>query len=186
MPYQFTGFGRDSYSTSWPRLETDKTHTKTVRSQPGGKRMNPHLTPTTAEKYYLTSPVPADKMALVFFAQTGKANAMSEQITELTDTTFDQIVHNSDVPVLVDFWAPWCGPCKMMTPIIEEIASEYAGKARVCKLNTDESRDSALEFGITAIPTTILFKDGQVQKKWVGLTAKKQIAEAIEELIQDL
>jgi len=108
---------------------------------------------------------------------------MSEQMTELTDTTFDQIVHSSDVPVLVDFWAPWCGPCKMMTPIIEEIASEYAGKAKVCKLNTDEARDSAIEFGINAIPTTILFKDGQVQKKWVGLTAKKQLVEAIEELI---
>lgn len=107
---------------------------------------------------------------------------MSELVTELNDATFDQIVHESDVPVLVDFWAPWCGPCKMMTPIIEEIANEYAGKAKVCKLNTDDARDSAIEFGISAIPTTILFKDGQVQKKWVGLTAKKQIAEAIEEL----
>jgi thioredoxin 1 len=108
---------------------------------------------------------------------------MSELVTELTDATFDQIVHESDVPVLVDFWAPWCGPCKMMGAIIEEVASEYAEKAKICKLNTDEGRDSAIEFGISAIPTVILFKDGQVQKKWVGLTSKKQIAEAIDELI---
>jgi thioredoxin 1 len=108
---------------------------------------------------------------------------MAGNVIELTDASFDQVVHNSDVPVLVDFWAPWCGPCKMMAPILEEIGSEYAGKAKVCKLNTDEARDSAMEFSITAIPTTILFKNGQVQKKWVGLTSKKDIASAIDELL---
>ena len=102
---------------------------------------------------------------------------------ELTDATFDEVVHSADVPVLVDFWAPWCGPCKMMAPIIEEVSSDYADKARVCKLNTDEARDSAMEFGISAIPTLILFKDGQVQKKWVGLTSKKDIIAAIEEIL---
>lgn len=85
--------------------------------------------------------------------------------------------------VLVDFWAPWCGPCKMMSPILEELAVEYQGKAKICKVNTDESRDSALEFSIQAIPTIILFKDGQIQKKWVGLTSKKDMSEAIEELL---
>ena len=102
---------------------------------------------------------------------------------ELTDKTFDEIVHNSDVPVLVDFWAPWCGPCKMMGPIIAELATEYADKAKVCKLNTDEARDSAIEFGINAIPTLILFKGGKIEKKWVGLASKKDLSAAIDELL---
>ena len=108
---------------------------------------------------------------------------MAGNIIELSDADFDEIVHNSDVPVLVDFWAPWCGPCIMMTPILEEIAGEYSGKAKICKLNTDDARDSAIEFGIQAIPTTILFKEGEVQKKWVGLTSKKELAAAIVELL---
>jgi len=102
---------------------------------------------------------------------------------ELTDATFDQTIHNSDVPVLVDFWAPWCGPCKMIAPLIKEIADEYADRAKICRLNTDDARDSAMEFGISAIPTIILFKDGQVQKKWVGLTSKKDLAAAIDDLL---
>lgn len=106
-----------------------------------------------------------------------------DNVIELTDTAFDEIVHKSDVPVLVDFWAPWCGPCKMMRPILEEIAAEYKDKAKICKVNTDDARDSAVEFGINAIPTIILFKGGQVQKKWVGLISKKDIAAAIQELL---
>ena len=106
---------------------------------------------------------------------------MAGSVIELTDATFDTTVHNSDVPVLVDFWAPWCGPCKMIGPIVEEISDEYGDKAKICKLNTDDARDSAMEFGISAIPTLILFKDGQVQKKWVGLTSKKDLAAAIDE-----
>jgi len=108
---------------------------------------------------------------------------MAGNVIELTDAAFDEVVHNSDVPVLVDFWAPWCGPCKMMAPILNEIADEYAGRAKICKLNTDEARDSAIEFGIDAIPTAILFKDGQVQNKWVGLTSKKDLTVAIDELL---
>jgi thioredoxin 1 len=108
---------------------------------------------------------------------------MAGNVTELSDAAFDEVVHNSDVPVLVDFWAPWCGPCIMIAPIMEEIAGEYAGKAKICRLNTDEARDSAMEFGISAIPTIILFKDGQVQKKWVGLTSKKDITAAIDKLL---
>jgi thioredoxin 1 len=108
---------------------------------------------------------------------------MAGNIIELTDADFDEVVHNSDVPVLVDFWAPWCGPCKMMAPILKEIADDYAGKAKICKLDTDDARDSAMEFGINAIPTIILFEDGQVQKKWVGLTSKKVLSAAIDELL---
>ena len=107
---------------------------------------------------------------------------MAGNIIELTDADFDNVVHKSDVPVLVDFWAPWCGPCKMMTPVIEELAEELGEKAKICKINTDDARDSAIEFGIQSIPTIILFKDGQVQKKWVGLTGKKDVLEAIEQL----
>ncbi len=108
---------------------------------------------------------------------------MAGNAIELTDATFDEVVHNSDVPVLVDFWAIWCGPCIMMAPIIGEIADKYAGKAKICKLNTDNARDSAIEFGINAIPTTLLFKNGQIQKKWVGLTSKKELIAAIDELL---
>ncbi len=108
---------------------------------------------------------------------------MAGNVIELSDAAFDETVHNSDVPVLVDFWAPWCGPCVMMAPILQEIANEYADKANICRLNTDDARDSAIEFGIQAIPTLILLKDGQMQKKWVGLTSKKDIAAAIEELL---
>jgi thioredoxin 1 len=107
---------------------------------------------------------------------------MAGNVVELSDTNFDEVINKSDVPVLVDFWAPWCGPCKMMAPIIEEFARDYQDKAKVCKLNTDEARDSAMEFGISAIPTLILFKGGQVQKKWVGLTSKKDLAAAVDEL----
>jgi thioredoxin 1 len=113
----------------------------------------------------------------------GKDKVMAGNIIELTDADFDEVVHNSDVPVLVDFWAPWCGPCTMMAPILKEIAGEYTDKAKICKLNTDDARDSATEFGIQAIPTIILFKDGQVQKKWTGLTSKKELVAAIDETL---
>ena len=108
---------------------------------------------------------------------------MAGNVVELTDANFDEVVHTAGMPVLVDFWAPWCGPCRMMGPIIEEFANDYSGKAKICKLNTDDARDSAMEFGISAIPTIILFKDGQVHKKWVGLTSKKDLAAAIDELL---
>ncbi len=108
---------------------------------------------------------------------------MAGNIIELTDASFDEMVHNSDVPVLIDFWAPWCGPCKMMTPILGELADKYEGNVKICKLNTDDARDSAMEFGISAIPTIILFKNGQVEKKWVGLTSQKDLITAIDELL---
>jgi thioredoxin 1 len=108
---------------------------------------------------------------------------MAGNVVELSDATFDSTIHSAEVPILVDFWAPWCRPCRMLAPILEQIANEYAGKAKVCKLNTDEARDTAVEFGIAAIPTLILFQGGQIQKKWVGLTSKKDISEAISKLL---
>jgi len=108
---------------------------------------------------------------------------MVGNLVELTDANFEEVVNNSDVPVLVDFWAPWCAPCRMIAPILEEIGDEYADRARICRLNTDDSRDSAVEFGISAIPTLILFNKGQVEKKWVGLTSKKDITAEIDQLL---
>ena len=108
---------------------------------------------------------------------------MNENLIELTDTTFDEIVNGSDEPVLVDFWAPWCGPCKMIAPMIDEIAVEYSEKAKICKVNTDDHREAAVEYAINAIPTVILFFNGQIEKKWVGMTTKKDLVTEIDALL---
>ncbi len=108
---------------------------------------------------------------------------MSENVIELTDVTFDETVNSSQVPVLVDFWATWCGPCKMLAPVIDEIAGEYGEKIKVCKVNTDDHREAAVEYAINAIPTIILFKDGQMNQKWVGMTTKQVITDAIDAIL---
>jgi thioredoxin 1 len=102
---------------------------------------------------------------------------------EVTDKNFDEVVNHADTPVLVDFWAPWCGPCRMMGPIIEQIAAKYEGRVRICKLNVDIGKETAASFKITGIPTIILFKNGRVQKKWVGVTNEWEISSAIEKLL---
>jgi len=108
---------------------------------------------------------------------------MSEHVLEITDANFETEVVNSDTPVLVDFGAEWCGPCRMIAPVIEELAGEYAGKAKVGKLDTDNNHDTAVKFGITAIPTIIIFKGGEVVNKMVGLNAKKDLQAALDELL---
>jgi len=107
---------------------------------------------------------------------------MAGNVVELTDDAFESTVNSGGV-VLVDFWAPWCAPCKMLAPVVEEIADEYAGRATICKMNTDEHRNAAIEHAISAIPTLILFNNGQVAKKWVGLTTKDDITSAIDEAL---
>ena len=105
---------------------------------------------------------------------------MSDQIVHTNDSNFDADVISSDKPVLVDFWAEWCGPCKMIAPFIDEAASEYADKLSVVKLNVDESPNTAAKFGIRSIPTLMLFKDGAVQAQKVGAFSKSQLTEFLD------
>ena len=104
---------------------------------------------------------------------------MSEKIETLTDATFDENVKSSDVPVLVDFWAEWCGPCKMITPVLEEIAQEHEGKIQIAKLNVDDSLDVSRRFDVMSIPTLILFKDGEPQVRLIGAKPKGALLEEI-------
>lgn len=100
---------------------------------------------------------------------------MSDNIVEVTDDTFEQEVLRSDKPVLVDYWAEWCGPCKMIAPVLEEIAAEYAGRLKVAKLNVDDNHATPPRYGIRGIPTLMLFKDGQVEATKVGAVSKSQL-----------
>ncbi len=100
---------------------------------------------------------------------------MSNNIVYVTDQTFDEEVLKDGGPVLVDFWAEWCGPCKMIAPILDEIADEYAGKVRVTKLNIDENPATPPKYGIRGIPTLMLFKDGNVEATKVGAVSKSQL-----------
>ena len=104
---------------------------------------------------------------------------MSEKIETLTDATFDENVKGSDVPVLVDFWAEWCGPCKMITPVLEEIAAEHPGKVRIAKLNIDDNLDVTRRFDVMSIPTLILFKDGEPKARLIGAKPKGALLEEL-------
>ena len=104
----------------------------------------------------------------------------SENVVEFTDQNFEQEVLKSSTPVLVDFWAEWCMPCRMLAPTIEKIAKDYAGKVKVGKLDTDANRDVAAKYSISAIPTVILFKNGEVSQKFVGLRQEKDFKTALD------
>jgi len=97
---------------------------------------------------------------------------MAGNLHEFTDANFDEEVLKSSEPVLVDFWAPWCGPCRMLMPTIEELSEEFAGKVKIGKVNTDENQQTAAGYGITSIPTVMLFKDGEMVDKVVGAPGK--------------
>ena len=102
---------------------------------------------------------------------------------EINDSNFKSEVTDSAMPVLVDFWAPWCGPCKMIAPVLEELAEEYAGQVKIVKLNTDENQNTAVQHGIQGIPTLLFVKGGKVVDKLVGAAPKPRLAAKIQELL---
>lgn len=108
---------------------------------------------------------------------------MSEHLTKLSDTTFDEEIGSSSEPVVVDFWAEWCGPCKMLEPLLDEIAGENIGKIKIAKLNVDENPDVALRYEVMSLPTMIVFKDGQPAKRMVGAKGKGQLLQELSEFL---
>ncbi len=108
---------------------------------------------------------------------------MAESLIEFTDDNFDTEVLKSNLPVLVDFWAEWCGPCKMIAPIVEEIAGDYAGKVKVGKVNVDFNNQVAMQYGIRGIPALLVFKGGSVANQIVGAVPKNNITQILDEVI---
>jgi thioredoxin 1 len=105
---------------------------------------------------------------------------MSEHVKEVTDQSFDQEVLQSQQPVLVDFWAAWCAPCRMLAPTIDQVADDYAGKAKIVKLNVDDNAETSGRYNIRGIPTLLLFKDGELKDQIVGATSKDHISRLID------
>jgi thioredoxin 1 len=108
---------------------------------------------------------------------------MSSNVPEVTDATFEADVLNSEKPVVVDFWAEWCGPCKMIAPTLEEIASEHKGKLRIAKLNVDDNPQTAMRYNVMSIPTLMVFNDGEPVKRLVGAKGKGQLLQDLAEFI---
>ena len=108
---------------------------------------------------------------------------MSDNIINVTDSTFEQEVLSSDIPVLLDYWAEWCGPCKMIAPILNDIADEYSGKIKVAKLNIDENPSTPAKFGVRGIPTLMIFKSGSIEATKVGAMSKSQLSAFIDSTI---
>ena len=100
-------------------------------------------------------------------------------LVEITDDNFEAEVINSDLPVLIDFWAVWCGPCKMVAPIVEELATEYDGKAKIGKLDVDSNQQTSIKYGVRSIPTLLLFKDGELKDTIIGAVPKTNIVEKL-------
>jgi thioredoxin 1 len=108
---------------------------------------------------------------------------MAEGIITLTTSTFDEMIASADTPVVVDFWAEWCGPCKMIAPILSEIATEQSGKVTIAKLNVDENPDLAMRFNVMSIPTLLVFRNGEVAKRLVGAKGKGQLLQELDEFL---
>lgn len=110
---------------------------------------------------------------------------MSEYVKEVGDTSFEKDVLQSEQPVLVDFWAPWCGPCRMIAPTVEAVAEQYSGSASVVKLNVDENPSTSQRYGIKGIPTLILFRDGKEAERVVGATSKEALTRLIDKYLNN-
>jgi len=108
---------------------------------------------------------------------------MAENVKEVSDETFEKEVLNSDIPVLVDFWAPWCGPCKAIGPVVEELSKDYEGKIKFLKCNVDDNPSTPSNFGIRAIPTLILFKDGKNVEQVVGMVQKAKLEDTLKSVL---
>jgi thioredoxin 1 len=108
--------------------------------------------------------------------------ADNPNLTNVTDADFEQEILKSDSPALVDFWAAWCGPCRTVGPVVEELADEYAGKVKVCKINVDDNKETPTKYGVRGIPTLMLFKDGQVVDQIVGAVPKSRIKELLDKV----
>ena len=104
----------------------------------------------------------------------------SEKVINLTLENFEEEVENSTLPVLVDFWAAWCGPCKMIAPIIDQLADEFDGKVKIAKVNVDENRDLSIRFQVASIPTLLLFKDGEVVNQMIGARPKAELTKLLQ------
>jgi thioredoxin 1 len=110
---------------------------------------------------------------------------MAKHVKEFTDANFEDDVTKSEIPVLVDFWATWCGPCKAIAPLIEEIAEQYDGKIKVGKLDVDQNQNSAMKYGVRSIPTLLILKDGEVINQIVGSVPKTEITDKLESIIDN-
>jgi len=104
-------------------------------------------------------------------------------VQEVSDATFEAEVLQSSTPVLIDFWAPWCGPCRAIAPVVEELAAEYAGKLKVVKMNVDDNQSTPARYGVRGIPNLILFKGGQVHEQIVGAVPKSKLAQAVQSAV---